>query len=272
MNSSASIVHLHHYKPLQWSTQLLYHSTNSLFSSSSFSPQKTVTLGPTRFISLASKKGFNSVKAKYDYFASSDDLKFEPPLKIVEYPDPRLRAKNKRINIFDDNLKNLVAEMFDVMYRTDGIGLSAPQVGMNIELMVFNAVGERGKGEEIVLINPKVTKYSQKITHFEEGCLSFPGIYADVQRPESVKVDAKDLSGARFSVTLSGLPARVFQHEFDHLEGILFFDRMTEDVLDTIREGLQGLEEKYEKDTGLPSPERVEKRQIRKAAVGFGKS
>lgn len=205
-------------------------------------------------------------------FASSADLQFVPPLQIVKYPDPRLRAKNKPIDKFDDNLKNLVHEMFDVMYKTDGIGLSAPQVGINVQLMVFNPVGERGEGEEIVLINPKVSNYSLRKTLFNEGCLSFPGLYADVQRPESVKIDAKDLSGSSFTVSLSGLPARVFQHEFDHLKGILFFERMTEDVLDTIREGLQALEITYEKDTGLPSPEKIETRKRRKTGVGFGKS
>ncbi|KAK4754878.1 hypothetical protein SAY87_008635 [Trapa incisa] len=146
------------------------------------------------------------------------DLQFEAPLKIVEYPDPRLRAKNKRIGKFDDNLKNLVDEMFDVMYKTDGIGLSAPQVGVNIQLMVFNPVGERGEGEEVVLVNPRVIKYSKKTVLFNEGCLSFPGIYADVQRPESLKIDAQDITGSKFTIDLSGLPARVFQHEFDHLK------------------------------------------------------
>ncbi|KAM6548725.1 hypothetical protein CsatB_020401 [Cannabis sativa] len=205
--------------------------------------------------------------------ATSSDIQFEAPLRIVEYPDPILRAKNKRIETFDDNLKTLVSEMFDVMYKTDGIGLSAPQVGMNVQLMVFNPVGERGEGEEIVLVNPRVNKSSKKTVLFNEGCLSFPGIYADVRRPESVKIDARDINGARFSVNLSGLPARVFQHEFDHLEGVLFFDRMTEEVLSSISTQLQALEKKYEDRTGLPSPEKVEvePRQIRKAAVGFGK-
>ncbi|PKI79192.1 hypothetical protein CRG98_000484 [Punica granatum] len=129
--------------------------------------------------------------------------------------------------------------MFDVMYKTDGIGLSAPQVGINVQLMVFNPVGERGEGEEIVLVNPRVGRYSKKTVLFNEGCLSFPGIYADVQRPESVKIDAHDISGARFTFDLSGLPARVFQHEFDHLKGIVFFDRMTEEVVESIRADLQ---------------------------------
>ncbi|CAL0318630.1 unnamed protein product [Lupinus luteus] len=214
---------------------------------------------------------FGSSPAR-DELASPGDLEFEAPLKIVEYPDPILRAKNKRIATFDDNLKKLVHEMFDIMYKTDGIGLSAPQVGINVQLMVFNPVGERGEGEEIVLVNPRVSKYSKKLSLFYEGCLSFPGIYADVKRPESVKIDARDINGTRFSVNLSDLPARVFQHEFDHLQGILFFDRMTEEVLDTIREQLQALEMKYEEMTGFGSPEKIEKCRRRKVAAGFGKS
>ncbi|CAH2072745.1 unnamed protein product [Thlaspi arvense] len=208
---------------------------------------------------------------KDDEAASASDLQFETPLKIVEYPDPILRAKNKRIGVFDENLKNLVDAMFDVMYKTDGIGLSAPQVGLNVQLMVFNPAGEPGEGEEIVLVNPKINKYSDKLVPFNEGCLSFPGIYADVVRPQSVKIDARDITGAKFSISLSRLPARIFQHEYDHLEGVLFFDRMTDQVLDSIRQELEALEKKYEEKTGLPSPERVQARQPKKAGVGFGK-
>ncbi|KAL1205980.1 Peptide deformylase 1B, chloroplastic/mitochondrial [Cardamine amara subsp. amara] len=211
------------------------------------------------------------ISRKDDEVALASDLQFETPLKIVEYPDPILRAKNKRIGVFDENLKNLVDAMFDVMYKTDGIGLSAPQVGFNVQLMVFNPAGEPGEGDEIVLVNPKINKYSDKLVPFDEGCLSFPGIYAEVVRPQSVKIDARDISGAKFSISLSRLPARIFQHEYDHLEGVLFFDRMTDQVLDSIREELEALEKKYEEKTGLPSPERVQARQKRKAGVGFGK-
>ncbi|XP_059450766.1 peptide deformylase 1B, chloroplastic/mitochondrial [Corylus avellana] len=224
------------------------------------------TLTPVR---AQAKRGFSF---KDDEVASPDDLRFEAPLRIVEYPDPILRAKNKRIDSFDDNLKKLVDEMFDVMYKTDGIGLSAPQVGINVQLMVFNPVGERGEGEEIVLVNPRVNRYSKKMVLFNEGCLSFPQIYADVERPESVKIDARDIKGARFTINLSGLPARIFQHEFDHLQGTLFFDRMTDEVLDSIRMQLQALEKKYEDKTGLASPERVETRKRKTVAAGFGKS
>ncbi|XP_019161788.1 PREDICTED: peptide deformylase 1B, chloroplastic [Ipomoea nil] len=222
------------------------------------------------------RRSLSSNKVIKDELASLADLCFEGPLKIVEYPDPILRAKNKRIGTFDDNLKKLVDEMFDVMYRTDGIGLSAPQVGINVQLMVFNPVGERGEGEEIVLVNPRVTRYSRKVLPYNEGCLSFPGIYADVERPDSVNVDAQDINGARFTVGLTRLPARVFQHEYDHLQGILFFDRMSDEVLDTVRENLEALEKKYEDSTGLPSPERINTRintrKRRQAGVGFGKS
>ncbi|KAL2320125.1 hypothetical protein Fmac_029094 [Flemingia macrophylla] len=214
------------------------------------------------------KPGFSPAK---DQVASPSDFEFVPPLKILEYPDPKLRVRNKRIVTFDDSLKKLVHEMFDVMYKTDGIGLSAPQVGINLQLMVFNPVGERGEGEEIVLVNPRVSKYSKKLTLFTEGCLSFPGINADVKRPESVKIDAYDVNGKRFSVNLSDLPARIFQHEFDHLQGILFFERMTEEILDSIRGQLQRLRVGIEGIDWTPSPEKIENHGRRKVAVGFGK-
>ncbi|CAH1437707.1 unnamed protein product [Lactuca virosa] len=225
---------------------------------------------PAVAVQAQAKRGF-SLK-KEEETASAADMQFEAPLKIVLYPDPILRAKNKPVATFDENLKKLVDEMFDVMYKTDGIGLSAPQVGINVQLMVFNPVGERGEGEEIVLVNPRVTRYSKKLAPFTEGCLSFPGINADVVRPEAVKVDAQDITGEKFSVGLSGLPARVFQHEFDHLEGVLFFDRMTAQVVDSIRTQLQELEQKYEDRTGLSSPEKIETRKRWKAAAGFGRS
>ncbi|XLU69402.1 hypothetical protein S245_028455 [Arachis hypogaea] len=208
------------------------------------------------------------------YFSTNRSL---PPLCAVSKIGFSA-AKDEAASLsFDDNLKILAREMFDVMYnihfhRTDGIGLSAPQVGINVQLMVFNPVGEPVEGEEIVLVNPRVSKYSKKLSIFNEGCLSFLGIYADVKRPESVKIDARDVNGNRFSFSLDGLPARVFQHEFDHLQGILFFERMTEEVLGNIREQLQALEMKYEQLTGVPSPEKIQNRRERRNAVGFGKS
>ncbi|XP_073294034.1 peptide deformylase 1B, chloroplastic isoform X1 [Primulina huaijiensis] len=245
-------------------------------------------------ITAQARRSFSS--SREEAFASAADLLYGGPLKIVKYPEPFLRVKNKRVKTFDENLKKIVDEMFDIMYRTDGIGLSAPQVGINIQLMVFNTFGERGEGEEIVLVNPRITRYSKKIVPYNEGCLSFPGIYADVevsdtevymrttiprfiylyyltpQRPDSLKVEAQDITGAEFELNLTGLPARVFQHEYDHLLGILFFDRMSDEVLDSIRVDLQAMEKSYEERTGSPSPEKIDKRRRKMKAVGFGKS
>ncbi|XP_073294035.1 peptide deformylase 1B, chloroplastic isoform X2 [Primulina huaijiensis] len=221
-------------------------------------------------ITAQARRSFSS--SREEAFASAADLLYGGPLKIVKYPEPFLRVKNKRVKTFDENLKKIVDEMFDIMYRTDGIGLSAPQVGINIQLMVFNTFGERGEGEEIVLVNPRITRYSKKIVPYNEGCLSFPGIYADVERPDSLKVEAQDITGAEFELNLTGLPARVFQHEYDHLLGILFFDRMSDEVLDSIRVDLQAMEKSYEERTGSPSPEKIDKRRRKMKAVGFGKS
>ncbi|KAL3640115.1 Peptide deformylase 1B, chloroplastic [Castilleja foliolosa] len=255
---------------------------------------------PVQPVFALARRSFSSM-AKEEAVASPADLLFEGPLEMVEYPDPILRAKNKRVNTFDESLKKLADEMFDVMYRTEGIGLSAPQVGINVELMVFNPVGERGEGEEIVLVNPRIKRFSKKIVPFDEGCLSFPGIYADVYRPDSLQVDAQDLTGAKFEVNLTGLPARIFQHEYDHLQviiqqfdnfiaaleaksslkrigskvtekGVLFFDQMSDEILESIRAELQALEKKYEERTGLPSPERIDVRRKKKKPAGFGKS
>ncbi|KAG0474177.1 hypothetical protein HPP92_016034 [Vanilla planifolia] len=198
-----------HTRPHNWKRIILPFPTDS-------PPLRRAALG----VFAHARRGFSFQE---DDYASPSDLKFVPPLKIVEYPDPRLRARNKRINTFDENLKKLADEMFDVMYKTDGIGLSAPQVGMNIQLMVFNPAGERGEGEEIVLVNPVVQKATKKTLLCNEGCLSFPGIFADVERPASVKIDARDIMGARFRFNLSKLPARVFQHEFDHLQVFFLF-------------------------------------------------
>lgn len=191
----------------------------------------------------------------------ASSLEYETPLKIVLYPDPRLRVKNKRIAKFDEKLEKFAKEMFEVMYKTDGVGLSAPQVGVNLQLMVFNPEGEKGKGEEIVLINPRIFKYANKRSLFTEGCLSFPQLEGDVERPVSVRIEAQDIKGKKFDIHLKGFQARIFQHEYDHLKSMLFFERMTPDVLEKIIPALQKLEIDYEQRTGCPAPERINKKQ-----------
>jgi len=103
------------------------------------------------------------------------------PLSVQKYPAPCLRAKNAPVEVFDEALERLSKEMFKVMYETVGCGLAAPQVGVNYRMMVYNEAGEPGRGKEVVLCNPKIVKFSKEKDLFEEGCLSFPKMYADVE-------------------------------------------------------------------------------------------
>ncbi|KAL4517077.1 hypothetical protein Ndes2526B_g00671 [Nannochloris sp. 'desiccata'] len=173
-------------------------------------------------------------------------LSWESPLTILKYPDPRLRAPNAPVGCFDDSLRQLAEEMFVVMYDDDGVGLAAPQVGANVRLMVFNETGDKEKREaEVVLVNPRIISTSKDGKVFEEGCLSFPNLYGDVIRPSKVRVRAQDLSGKSFVINISGFPARIFQHEYDHLQGTLFCDRMVPEALAETRKELVKMEEEF---------------------------
>jgi peptide deformylase len=148
-------------------------------------------------------------------------------LKIVQYPHPTLRYKSKPINRIDRELKTIVREMFDLMYAASGIGLAANQVDLPIQLFVINLSGAADEGEELVFVNPVLS--SPKGSHeAEEGCLSIVGVNAQVARPETIHISAYDLSGREINQTVNGLLAKAIQHEADHLEGILFIDRISE--------------------------------------------
>ena len=167
-------------------------------------------------------------------------------LQIVLYPNPILRAKNVTVTKFDETLAELAQDMFKVMYEDDGVGLAAPQVGVNARVMVFNETGDPEKKDaEVVLVNPKIIMTSGPKTVFEEGCLSFPKLYGDVVRPSKVRVKAQDLQGKSFFINIDKFPARIFQHEYDHLQGTLFCDRMATDVLQSLKDDFLALEEKY---------------------------
>jgi len=172
----------------------------------------------------------------------ADPLQFQTPLDVVLYPHPVLRAKNAPVRDFDARLEALAEEMFHVMYKTDGVGLSAPQVGVNARLMVYNPEGDPKRGEEFVLCNPKITKASPETDFMDEGCLSFPGIFGEVERHLSIQVVGQDLKGNPVQMRLRGWQARIVQHEFDHLEGVLYHDRMAPEQRERVRPGLQKLE------------------------------
>jgi len=172
-------------------------------------------------------------------------LLFQTPLDVVMYPSPALRAKNVPVRDFDARLEALAEEMFHVMYKTDGVGLSAPQVGVNVRLMVYNPEGCPKRGEEYVLCNPKITKASTEADFMEEGCLSFPGVLGDVERHLWIQLVGQDLKGSPVQLKLRGWQARIVQHEYDHLDGVLYHDRMAPDQRERVRPGLTALESEF---------------------------
>ena len=143
---------------------------------------------------------------------------------LTLYPDPMLRRRADPVELFDSGLGDIVAGMFERMYASKGVGLAAPQVGLKKRILVLNATGD--KTDEIVLVNPTLVEKLGPPTVFEEGCLSFPGIYAEIERPERCIVRAFTPRGEPVELTFEGFPGRIVQHEYDHLEGILLVDRM----------------------------------------------
>ena len=144
--------------------------------------------------------------------------------KVIYLPDPRLRAVSEEVTEFNDELQNLIDDMFDTMYAVNGVGLAAPQIGINLRLSVIDAGGD--KKDQIVIINPKIID-SQGECEYQEGCLSVPGAYDTVIRAETVTVAALDRHGKPFERTASGLLGECFQHEIDHLNGKLFVDLLS---------------------------------------------
>ncbi len=148
-------------------------------------------------------------------------------LEIITYPHPTLRYRSKPIQRVDNELRQIVAKMFELMYEAKGIGLAANQVDLPLRLFVCNLTAEPNPAEEHVFINPVIDR-PRGSEEGEEGCLSLPGLYAPVVRPATVRVKAYDLGGTLFDADVDGLFGRVIQHETDHLDGVLFIDRLTE--------------------------------------------
>ena len=149
-------------------------------------------------------------------------------MQIVKYPHPTLRRKSKDLRRVDAELRKIVRQMLDLMYAAKGIGLSANQVDLPYRLFVLNPSGERtAADQEFVFINPVISRQTG-MAEADEGCLSFPGIYAPVKRPEKVAISAFNLAGEEVHYEIDGLLARAAQHEYDHLDGKLFIDRLSE--------------------------------------------
>lgn len=149
-----------------------------------------------------------------------------PPLDLHYLGDRVLRNEAKRVAKVDDKIRRLAREMLQTMYSSNGIGLAAPQVAVNKQVIVIDCDPENAANEPIVLLNPKIIGASKTVCTAEEGCLSIPGVYLDVVRPEVIDVSYKDANGRPQKRRAEGLLARVIQHEMDHLNGVLFVDRV----------------------------------------------
>lgn len=185
-------------------------------------------------------------------------------MEIVQYPHPALRRRSKPIRRVDAELRNTVRQMFDLMYEARGVGLAANQVDLPVRLFVVNPKGDPGDGEEMVFINP-VISMPKGVEEAEEGCLSLPKLYGDVVRPKQVKVQAYTLEGREYNADVGGLLARIIQHELDHLDGVLFVDRLSETGKMAAAPVLAEFDERFAgrlKRGEIPSLDEIEKRFV----------
>ena len=146
---------------------------------------------------------------------------------IIILPDKRLRSVSKPVVEISDEIRTLVADMFDTMYDAPGVGLAAVQVGVPSRVVVMDLSKREAESEPLVFINPEITWSSEEKSPYEEGCLSIPDIHEDVERPARVKIRYLDLDGKPQEADAEGLFATVIQHEVDHLNGVLFIDHIS---------------------------------------------
>lgn len=148
-------------------------------------------------------------------------------LPLLYYPDTRLRTLAKTVEVFDDALKTLINDMFDTMYDAKGIGLAATQVNYHVRVVVMDLAREKEPKAPMVFVNPVATPTTDELLVYEEGCLSIPSYYHDIERPKCVKIHAQNADGEPFSMDADGLLAVCIQHEIDHLNGVLFVDYLS---------------------------------------------
>jgi len=146
---------------------------------------------------------------------------------LIILPDPLLRELSKPVERFDDQLRKFAGDMFDTMYDAPGIGLAAIQVGEPLRMLVIDLAKEDAPKEPHVFINPEIVASSDERSVYEEGCLSIPDYYAEVERPATIKVNYFDADGKEKSMEADGLMATCLQHEIDHLNGVLFIDHIS---------------------------------------------
>lgn len=158
-------------------------------------------------------------------------------LNILEFPDPRLRTIAKPVEVVDDAVRQLIDDMFETMYEAPGIGLAATQVNVHKRIVVMDL--SEDKSEPRVFINPEFEPLTEDMDQYQEGCLSVPGFYENVDRPQKVRIKALDRDGNTFEEVAEGLLAVCIQHECDHLNGKLFVDYLSTLKRDRIRKKLE---------------------------------
>ncbi len=165
-------------------------------------------------------------------------------LKILEYPDDRLRTVAKEVTEINDEIRQIAEDMLETMYSAPGIGLAATQVNIHKRIVVIDV--SEDKNDPLVLINPEIIEH-RGVETMDEGCLSFPGIYAEVERADAVSLKAQNLEGETFTLEADELLAVCIQHELDHLKGKLFVDYLSSLKRQRIRKTLEKKHRKAEK-------------------------
>lgn len=148
-------------------------------------------------------------------------------LPLVIAPDERLNQPSAKVEVVDDGIRKLLADMLETMYANDGIGLAAVQVGVPKRCIVMDVAVREGRNEPIKLVNPEIVARAQQISVYQEGCLSFPDQFSDVERPESVTVRYLDEHGIEQTLQAEGIMATCIQHEIDHTNGVVFVDHIS---------------------------------------------
>jgi peptide deformylase len=187
-------------------------------------------------------------------------------MRIIEYPHPTLRHRAKPLKRVDEELRAAVEEMFRLMYAAKGVGLAANQVDLPYRLFIMNPESDESKRDlEMVFINPTLSRLKGQ-EEAEEGCLSLPGLYGQVVRAERVSIHGYSLEGREQALDLSGFPAKIVQHETDHLDGVLFIDRLSPTGLAALKDELSDFEVAFRSKRQLgeiPSDEAIMDRLAR---------
>lgn len=183
--------------------------------------------------------------------AESPDRAMSEPktFEVVLFPDPVLRREAEDVESFDEGLRETVDAMFATMFKSGGVGLAAPQVGLSQRIFVLNDQGDpETPDRNMALINPEIREFRGSKTRHEEGCLSIPGVHADITRPERCLVRYQDVEGNEKEEEFDGFVSRIIQHEYDHLQGVLLVDRMTPSDKQRNRAAVLDLKDAYRRD------------------------